>query len=271
MMMDKQNLVDICGPLDGGTRLARTKDGMLCSQQEGKWQFFDFNREYAGYYPSCTFTALAYTGDLFYLAGLDDTGTPYVFSSLLGRVWESRNLTAKHPLHGEVRASGRVVQILYEEEQRQVFLLCDNGQLIVLPDCPKCVRIMKIRQGVIGGYLKDREIVASYADGTHERVSVETSAQYRASISYMRQQLAQGGILVDVRAAEVYTADPIPSSINVPLEDLDSWLRDQDKTQAIFFVCQIGVKSDLAVKYARRNGFSRAYSVGGLNTFAHVE
>ena len=269
--MDEQELLDVCRG-ENGVWLGRTAEGELFTRVAGGWQPYDFNGLHEGYYPYCTFTALAQAGGAFYLAGTDKAGLPHVFLSLLGGVWEEQNLIARNPVRGEVRAEGEVVRILYDAQEKQVFLLCRGGQLVTLPDCPKCVRILPLhRPDVIDGRLEDGEITVRFADGGEERVNVKNAVQYRVAKSFAQQLIQQGGVLVDVRTPEAYAEDTVPGSVNVPLEELDLWLNGQLQSRILVFVCRTGSLADVAVRYARRQGFARAYSLGGTLALAHME
>lgn len=268
--MDTTSFLDVCG-CEKRQFFARTQDGQLYRQKNSTWQVFDFNQEYRDYYPACTFTKIAYWEETFYLAGADNHGVPHLFCSLLGNVWEPRNICAQHPISGTVPATGRIVQILYSERVLQVFLISDDGQLIVLPDCPKCVRIIEIKPGAIDGFWENEKLIVVFQQEIRQSISIEAAAQFRASMSYMNQRLCYGGILVDVRTNSLCESSPIPNSIHVPLEELHDWLMTLNRTTELYFVCHIGTQADVAVKHARDNGFLRAYSVGGLNAISHID
>ena len=138
--------VDSCS--NAGADLYLGADGRLFLRAAGAPEatLLDFNTLYAGYYPRCTFTAVAAGGGLFYAAGLDTDGRPRLFTSLSGGVWEERPLAARDPLGGVVRAERRVLRVLFAEEARQAFLVTDAAQVVTLPDCPKCLRVRPLPQ-----------------------------------------------------------------------------------------------------------------------------
>lgn len=215
------------------TRLALDKDGNLWkaqvkSDEVPDWQPVLFNENYAGYYPACTFTSIVATDVDFVAAGNGEDGLPYVYRSLMGGVWESANLMAGSALNGFVRASGKINQMLYDHQTRQIFLLCDNGELVTMPDCPKCVRVRKVtdcalvadrveeggRTGMEGcveekGRVKgerhvkmegrEPRLVLTNARGESIVLNAYEMTQVRASYSYVKEQLKKGGWLVDLR------------------------------------------------------------------------
>ncbi len=162
------------------------------------WTPVDFNGMYAGYYPSCHFTALVATKVDFAAAGTGADGLPYVFRSLRGGVWDQVALIGKTPMDGMVQARGRVNAMLFEPVTAQIFLLCDNGELVTLPDCPKCVRIRKVAdQAIVSGRIFGETLELTLLDGTILKVGISDIVQYRVSYSYARGYLAShGGTIV---------------------------------------------------------------------------
>ena len=135
----------------------------------------------------------------------------------------------------------------------------------------ECVRILPIAPNAIGGYLEDGQIIIRYRDQMERKVQIASVAQFRVSMSYMRSRLKTGALLVDVRSEEFRNSVPIPGSLSIPAEDVSSWLQTQNNGQEMYFVCMFGVQADRAAECARRMGFSRAFSVGGIKEIAHVE
>lgn len=263
---------DICGPSKSGLRLVLTIDGKLFFLHKNQWERYDFNRFYEGYYPACNFTAIAYTGDVFYISGVDDSARPHVFTSLMGNVWEEENLTMLHPLYGQVHTSGKILRILYDSTSEQIFLICQNGQLVTLPDCPKCVRIQQVGNAeVVDGEIEGNDIVIQFLDNTQNHIPLEEVSQYRVSRSYFREKLASCCQLVDLRTKQEYLQDGLQGSINIPLDQIYDWLKTERKQETLVFVCRNGIQADMAAAYARSHEFTHAYSLGGMKAFTHVE
>lgn len=207
----------ICSDAAGRVRLALAADGTLWKsfdggsqggkdQNAGKdengafahWDPVDFNGLYAGYYTPCHFTALVGTNVDFAAAGTGADGLPYVFRSLRGGVWDQVALIGKTPMDGMVQARGRVNAMLFEPATEQIFLLCDSGELVTLPDCPKCVRIRKVAdQAIVSGRIFGETLELSLLDGMVLKVGISDVVQYRISYSYARGYLAShGGTIV---------------------------------------------------------------------------
>lgn len=238
------------------------ESGQVYRNQNGNWEVYAFNSIHKDYYPQCRFTYVQWTGELFYLAGMDNEGVPHLFTSLMGGVWEERNLTMRLPGSPEVKPESEICCILYEEGERQVFALCRSGQLIVLPDCPKCVKIRRLSGLVEDAILEEGTLVIRFVGGAEERIPVWQAAQRRVSHSFAREQMLHGGVLVDLRDPQEIQQSPIPETVSVPWEDVDLWLERQEKHRPIIFLCRSGIRADQATAYARRQGFTRAYSLG---------
>jgi rhodanese-related sulfurtransferase len=170
-----------------------------------------------------------------------------------------------------------VLRILYDETQRQVFLVCDNGELITLPDCPECVRVQRIiDEPVADGALEEGNIVFSLAAGGQKRFPVGAAAQRRVSLEFTRRKLAEGGVLVDLRPEAVRKTEVSPEQdllgkgIPLSIEHVDQWLGAQDKERPVIFVCRSGVQADTAARRALNSGFVYAYSLGGAAASFHV-
>jgi rhodanese-related sulfurtransferase len=185
----------------------------------------------------------------------------------MGGVWEPVNLIPVSADSENLRPTGKVLRILYDAVEKQVFLVCDNGELVTLPDCPRCVKVKRVTaKPVADGRIDSgsKEIVMLGCDGTEYRVPLKEAVQYRAAADYIKRHLVNGGYLVDVRDRYMSGDDPVENSVSVPLEDLPEWLENLPHNTVLAFFCKMGTRSDKAVEYARRKGFARAYSLGGL-------
>ena len=77
-----------------------------------------------------------------------------------------------------------------------------------------------------------------------------------------------GAVLVDVRTEEEYAEGHIPSSINIPLSNLNSIsYKIEDKDTPLFVHCLSGGRSALAVSTLKRNGYSDVMVIGGINGY----
>ena len=282
------DFIQICEQKNMNLKIALDKEGNLW-KSNAEWQPIAFNENYQGYYPFCTFTAIAATDVDFVAAGMGEDGLPYVYRSVMGGVWESANLLAGSPLNGFVRASGKVNRIVYDGTSRQIFLLCANGELVTMPDCPKCVRVRKVTdcalvdgqiQTEINGLLPEQSTSGQRLVLINERgekiiLNQYEMTQVRASLSYVREQLKKGGFLVDLRKKEGAETDFLggirkEQVVHIESEELEEWLSVQPRELFVAFLCEYGTQADEAAHYARRHQFSRAYSLGGAGELFHI-
>ena len=282
------DFIQICEQKNMNLKIALDKEGNLW-KSNAEWQPIAFNEYYQGYYPFCTFTAIAATDVDFVAAGMGEDGLPYVYRSVMGGVWESANLLAGSPLNGFVRASGKVNRIVYDGTSRQIFLLCANGELVTMPDCPKCVRVRKVTdcalvdgqiQTEINGLLPEQSTSGQRLVLINERgekiiLNQYEMTQVRASLSYVREQLKKGGFLVDLRKKEGAETDFLggirkEQVLHIESEELEEWLSVQPRELFVAFLCEYGTQADEAAHYARRHQFSRAYSLGGAGELFHI-
>jgi hypothetical protein len=121
--------------------LKLTPAGGLIRKNGDFWEPYDFNKQYAGYYQSCIYTAVAYVNGMYYLAGVDESNKPHLFCSLSGDSWERVSIIMNLPRHECIQLNSKIISIEFDNTREELRLVCDNGQLAILRDCPKCVRI----------------------------------------------------------------------------------------------------------------------------------
>lgn len=168
------------------------------------------------------------------------------------------NLTGGNPVTGYFRASGRINQILFDSGTKQIFLLCENGELVTMPDCPRCIKITTAAAcGLRHGRIEEGSIEILLADGGKITVPVRDAMQTRVSVGYARKMADAGGRIIDLHSVE-------PEALPELLEGIP-------KDVFLGFICEYGVRSDEAARYARRIGYTQAYSLGGRKPAFHVE
>ncbi len=80
--------------------------------------------------------------------------------------------------------------------------------------------------------------------------------------------IRDGAQLIDVRSPDEFDLNPVPGSINIPLERLRSSLKDIPKDRKIIFCCQQGKKSYFAWRILSQHGYQEVYSLsGGLKLY----
>ena len=122
---------------DRGTLWAVTDAGEILHGTGSGWTVFDFNAQYAGYYPSMDFRAVAAGGGSVMVAGLRPDGTPAAFTSSRGTVWSERLLDYTE-LGQACVFSAVPMDLSYDPVQDRFYLLGDGGSQLALPGCSHC-------------------------------------------------------------------------------------------------------------------------------------
>lgn len=227
--------------------------------EEGAWKSLDFNRLYAGYYPACRFTAGETIRGAHYLAGTDGQGVVHLFSSVGGSVWEPVNLAPRDQPELP-RRCGDVQAMLENPVDGSLLLVCQNGYVLTLPGCPKCVKETHWDQKFTGGQIVEENLVLSCANGKTVAIPLGAVQQLRAGWPYAEKV---GGVVIDLRDED---ADPaLPGAVCERLPQAMLHLRQGRYGQKpVFFFCYTGTQADTAALTARKMGFSQIYSLGGV-------
>ena len=147
--LDPEGRVVSCGTLpvrgrlralaaDGNVLWAVTDAGEILRGGAGSgWKVLDFNAQYAGYYPSMDFRAVAAGGGSVMVAGVRPDGMPAAFTSSRGTVWSERILD--YTEQGQSRVFSAVpMDLSYDSAQDRFYLLGGGGVQLALPGCSHC-------------------------------------------------------------------------------------------------------------------------------------
>lgn len=256
---------NICETEDHAVRLGIDNYGVPYFERSCKRECYDFNAEYRNNFPTCTFTAAARARGLFYLAGVDSENRPHLFSSLLGGVWEERNLIARQFAGDYISPTGSIIKILEDEEENQIYLICNSGQIVTVTDCAGCVKIRNLPRGdVQNAELRGKNIIVYFADRKTVCVPLRSVVQYHISLFFAEEQQRQGAVIVDLRAGSEFQKRHLRGAINVPNNVMPTWLKEQPAEQTLIFVCKTGVHSEQAACYARKRGYRNSFTLGGM-------
>jgi len=76
--------------------------------------------------------------------------------------------------------------------------------------------------------------------------------------------IERGAKVIDVRSPEEFSSGHLPQAINVPLNQISSWLLDQDQKQDYVLYCAAGIRAQKACEQLKISGFSNIYNAGSL-------
>lgn len=247
----------LCGNI-GNLKIALGEDGNLYRNKgENEWENLFFHENYKDFYPVCRLEHLIATNHDFVAAGFGvEDRLPYLFRSLSGGVWDMIPLKYGNPCMGYQRIRGRVTEMLFDHGKEQIFLLCENGELVTVPDCPKCMKVRKIAdQPLVHGEICGEYLQIILQDGSQMLVPMDEITQVRVALGYAKELEKKGGTIIDLTKAD--------------MDDLPEILKSYSQDSFIAFICQYGKRADAAASYARSQGFNRAFSIGGRHPAFH--
>ena len=80
---------------------------------------------------------------------------------------------------------------------------------------------------------------------------------------------AAGAVLLDVRSPQEYREGHIPSSQNVPLQQLDKVEELTENKDTILYVyCHSGARSRQAVSLLKHMGYTNVHNIGGIAAYS---
>lgn len=271
--LEDRDIKKICENPEQGLKLCLTEEGDLCVLKEEGWRNVAFAEVYRGKYPPCVFQDILYAREDFYAAATTEDGLAAVYSSATGELWSPVNLKEMHYWADGRPPRGGAVRLFLEPCMNQILLVCSGGDVVILPECPKCVKIMHVTdRTVTDADYRDHHMTLTDENGETERVSVATKDAIRVSLSYAKKACEEGGELIDIRPDDVRAEEgPIPCTAAMDPEALDDYLQTKDKDARLYFMCSYGTVSDQAAWHAYFEGFTNARSVGGFHEGLHID
>jgi rhodanese-related sulfurtransferase len=76
-----------------------------------------------------------------------------------------------------------------------------------------------------------------------------------------------GASLIDVRSPAEFAQANAPGTVNIPLQDLGSRLREIPKTAPVVVGCASGTRSGMARRMLKRQGYAQVYNIGSWSNF----
>ena len=72
----------------------------------------------------------------------------------------------------------------------------------------------------------------------------------------------QGAILVDVRSAAEFSSGNAPGTVNIPLGELGSRLKEIPTSAPVVLCCASGTRSGMAKMMLKKNGYQNVFNIG---------
>lgn len=87
--------------------------------------------------------------------------------------------------------------------------------------------------------------------------------------SVLRERLAAGAVLLDVREPEELLVSKLEPCRHIPMDEIPQRIGELDPAQEILVLCRVGARSEEVAEYLMRRGFKSVYNVeGGINAYA---
>jgi phage shock protein E len=85
-----------------------------------------------------------------------------------------------------------------------------------------------------------------------------------APVDVVREFLAAGATVVDVRTPAEFRTGAYPGAVNIPLDALPQRVGELPKHRPVVLYCASGMRSATAANLLRRAGFAEVVNAGGL-------
>ncbi|MGD6965791.1 sulfurtransferase TusA family protein [Rossellomorea vietnamensis] len=111
------------------------------------------------------------------------------------------------------------------------------------------------------GTIEEGEVLKHYLRKASGEESIEKKHPHVIDNDQLAARLGESIVVLDVRESAEYVFNHIPSSVSLPLGELESRMSELNKEDEIYVVCRTGSRSDLASQKLTENGFSNVINV----------
>jgi phage shock protein E len=88
----------------------------------------------------------------------------------------------------------------------------------------------------------------------------------RAAPEIVRERLARGATVIDVRTPAEFRGGAYPGAINLPLGELSARVSEIRRDRPVVLYCRSGSRSGMAAAQLRNLGFTDVVNAGGLGS-----
>ena len=88
------------------------------------------------------------------------------------------------------------------------------------------------------------------------------------SCEQLRQLLAKGAQLIDVRSTMEFSQGALNGAINLPVNTIQSSIESIDKSKPVLLYCRSGARSGMVQQFLISLGFKDVYNIGGYTRYA---
>ena len=231
--------------------------------QDGKSTQLNYNEEYQ---KNVDFKKLAVWNNMFTALVQDrETGKTDIIASPLGSVWNE--ITPSDFAESDIDLKGNENFVINDfiVIDDQLYLGCNDGILITMTSCSKCYTLKKAADFNIESIEYDNEKIFISNNNDKKEIDLSSARQKNIKADEALKLSEKGAVLADVRSKEEFSANNFSGSINVPIDEFETWLQTQSKDETIIVYCSSGARSAKAVEIAEKLGYTKIYDLGSID------
>jgi len=86
--------------------------------------------------------------------------------------------------------------------------------------------------------------------------------------NFIKQQMKDGGQLIDVRSPIEFNQGALHAAVNMPIDSFQLFQDTIDSTKPILLYCRTGARSGMVKRYLEQLRFNQVHNIRGLREFA---
>ncbi|MCF6129987.1 HesA/MoeB/ThiF family protein [Flavobacterium sp. AS60] len=200
-------------------------------------------------------------------------GIPMVYASI-------------HKFEGQLSVfnykNGPTYRCLFPEDDRlEAIQNCnDSGVLGVLPNVLGTMQANEALKIIleIGTILSGNLLLYNSLSNSFQTIEIQKNTNYKSQFKIIDSSISEAdffasnnSMIIDIREEYEEPKLDLETVKNVPLSELNNFLKDIDKHQKIILVCQHGNRSELAVDYLTKKGFANVFHLqNGIESLAKM-
>lgn len=144
----------------------------------------------------------------------------------------------------------------------------DSGVLGVLPNVLGAMQANEVLKIIleIGEVLSNKLTLYNSLDNIFQTIVIQKNTNLNNKFLFKNTSFSQvdfvagnDSLIIDIRENYEEPKLDLENVKSVPLSELDNFLKDIDKSQKIILLCQHGNRSEMAVDYLSKQGFTNAF------------
>ena len=200
-------------------------------------------------------------------------GIPMVYASI-------------HKFEGQLSVfnykNGPTYRCLFPEDDRlEAIPNCnDSGVLGVLPNVLGTMQANEVIKIILGieEVLSGELLLYNSLDNSFQTIKIQKDINFINKVKIKSSSISEAdfftnddSLIIDIREEYEEPKLDLETIKSVPLSQLDDFLKDIDSNQKIVLVCQHGNRSELAVDYLVKNGFTNVFHLqNGIESLERI-